>query len=1112
MIERLDPTGDESALNAHYRRFLDDLQQAGFRGEIAPDLADRTVLATDNSIYQRLPQAVLYPRDAEDLERIARLIARDEHRSIVLAPRGGGTGTNGQSLTDGLVVDLSRHMNQILEIDVERRRVRVQAGVVKDQLNAALKPHGLFFAPELSTSNRATIGGMISTDASGQGSCEYGKTRDHVLELDAVLHGGERLHSQPLGREALAAACAREDMVGRVHREAQAVASEQAELIAAKFPPLNRCLTGYDLAHLIDAEGRCDLNSLLCGAEGSLALLNEATLNVLPLPAHSTLVNVRYAGFMDALRDAKALMNVALPDQPQPLRPTSIETVDDKVLMLAMDDFVWDSVAEFFPADAQGTPIRGINLVEFNDDDPERLAERVQAFIDHLGADTSVERLGYTLAEGRAQIARVYAMRKRAVGLLGNAKGERRPIPFVEDTAVPPERLADYIAEFRALLDAHGLDYGMFGHVDAGVLHVRPAIDMKDPAQARLIRELSDAVTALTQRYGGLLWGEHGKGVRSEYSPRFFGELYPALQRIKAAFDPYNQFNPGKIATPLSTRPEDAGNANPSGIRPEDAGNASPSGIRPEDAGNASPSVIRPEDVDNAIPTTTLADEGSGDGVTRQQTVIEVDPNLLTVDGVPTRGEQDRQIDERVWQENASAVYCNGNGACYNYDPADAMCPSWKATRDRVHSPKGRASLMREWLRRQGNAGVDVVALSRRTRQEGTLAWLRDQPGKLGRALARRRGETDFSHQVYDAMAGCLACKSCAGQCPIKVDVPDFRARFLENYHSRYGRPLRDYVIGGLEFVVPHLPRVAPLYNALLDNRLIDRLLARTLGMVDSPRLSRTHLKKVLRAWGVVEATPTSLAQLMPEERARSVVLVQDAFTSHFESQLVLDIIELLTRLGLRVFVAPFQPNGKPLHVQGFIGRFQRVAAKQAARLKTLATFGVPLVGIDPAMTLTYRQEYVKLLGPAAVPEVLLLQEWLLDRGPALLPARWAQRTADAADPGYRLLSHCTEKTNAPGSPKAWQQLFAHFGLALENVASGCCGMSGTYGHEARNRATSEAIYDLSWRAPVEDTDAGPLLATGYSCRSQAKRLSDRQLLHPLQALLQVARRRDETT
>ncbi|MDH4573681.1 D-2-hydroxyglutarate dehydrogenase YdiJ [Salinicola acroporae] len=1042
MMTRLDPASAELTLPARYRRFLAELATAGFVGDIADDAANRTVLATDNSIYQRLPMAVLYPRDAADLQRIARLMAQETYRDIALAPRGGGTGTNGQSLTDGLVVDVSRYMNRIVEIDVENRRVRVQAGVVKDQLNAALKPHGLFFAPELSTSNRATLGGMISTDASGQGSCEYGKTRDHVLALDIVVLGGERFESRPLDAAALTAMCQRDDRVGELHRVVSGIAETERERIDAIFPPLNRCLTGYDLAHLTDGQGHFDLNSVLCGSEGSLALLNEATLNVLPLPRHSTLVNVRYAGFMEALRDAKALMSEG--------DPTSIETIDDRVLTLAMEDFVWDSVAEFFPAAVadngeRETPIRGINLVEFNDDDPARLAERVRAFTDHLGADTSVERLGYTLAEGRPQISRVYAMRKRAVGLLGNARGEQRPIPFVEDTAVPPESLADYIAEFRQLLDARGLAYGMFGHVDAGVLHVRPAIDMKDPDQARLIREISDEVAALTQRYGGLLWGEHGKGIRSEYSPRFFGELYPALQRVKGAFDPCNQFNPGKIATPLA--------------------------------------------------------EGAT-GI-----VDGHDPGLLTIDGVTTRGELDRQIDERVWQENASAVFCNGNGACYNYDPADAMCPSWKATRERVHSPKGRASLMREWLRRQGEAGVDVTEVSRAQRRGRLGAWLLAQPGKIRRAIARQRGETDFSHEVYDAMAGCLACKSCAGQCPIKVDVPDFRARFLESYHSRYGRPLRDYLIGGLEFVVPHLRPVAPLYNALLGNRLVDRFLARRVGIVDSPRLSRARLDKTLDAWGIAEATPLTLGRLTATQKSRSVVLVQDAFTSHFESRLVMDVVELLARLDIRVFVAPFGPNGKPLHVQGFLGRFERVAEQQAARLRALSRFGVPLVGIDPAMTLTYRQEYVKMLGPQAVPEVLLLQEWLLSLGRSVLPQGWNSERIDQADPGYRLLSHCTEKTNAPGSPKGWQQLFERFGLSLELVDTGCCGMSGTYGHEARHRQTSETIYDLSWREPVEDrANTDRLLATGYSCRSQVKRLSEQALPHPLQALLKRVR------
>ncbi|MEC9481910.1 MAG: FAD-binding and (Fe-S)-binding domain-containing protein, partial [Halomonas sp.] len=947
MIARLDAL---SRVDSRYIAFLDALRKAGFVGDIAPDYANRTVLATDNSIYQRLPQAVLYPRDADDLVHIARLAGQATFRDIVLTPRGGGTGTNGQSLTDGIVVDVSRYMNRILDIDVENRRVRVQAGVVKDQLNAALKPYGLFFAPELSTSNRATIGGMISTDASGQGSCEYGKTRDHVLELDTVLLGGERFESCPVSEEELNALCAREGLVGEVHRTAREIIDTQREQIAAKFPRLNRCLTGYDLAHLRTADGRFDLNSVLCGSEGSLGFLNEASLNVLPMAKHSTLVNVRYASFMDALRDAKALMGLgdakaatALP------RPTSIETVDDKVLALAMEDFVWDSVAEFFPAgEARATEratdvdgdtatatrpvtapaIRGINLVEFNADDPGELAAKVEAFTDHLAADASVERLGYTLAEGREQIGRVYAMRKRAVGLLGNAKGEKRPIPFVEDTAVPPEHLADYIAEFRAALDARGLEYGMFGHVDAGGLHVRPAIDMKDPAQERLIREISDEVATLTHKYHGLLWGEHGKGVRSEYAPTFFGELYPALQRLKGAFDPHNQLNPGKIATPL-------------------------------------PASSKPT-VDEAVKL--------------------IDPGLLTIDGVTTRGQLDRQIDERVWQAHRAAVYCNGNGARYNYDPADAMCPSWKGTRQRIHSPKGRASLMREWLRLQGNAGTDVVEESRRKKAEGAWGFVRDLPLRLANTWRKRRGETDFSHEVYDAMAGCLSCKSCAGQCPIKVNVPEFRSQFLEVYHGRYQRPLRDYLIGGLEFMVPHLSRIAPLYNALMRHRLVDRLMADTIGMVDSPLISRASLARQLEAWGISEATPTSLGLLTERQKVRSVILVQDAFTSYFESKLVMDVVELLSRLDIRVFVAPFAANGKPLQVQGFLGAFERTAEKQARRLRSLAEFGVPLVGIDPAMTLTYRQEYAKALGPETTPDVLLLQEWLVSLGKRLVP------------------------------------------------------------------------------------------------------------------------------
>ncbi|GAB7536068.1 D-2-hydroxyglutarate dehydrogenase YdiJ [Burkholderia sp. 3C] len=993
--------------------FLHALHAAGFEGEIDRSDATRTVLATDNSIYQRRPAAALFPRHAEDVARIARLLGEPRFREVAVAPRGGGTGTNGQSLTEGIVVDLSRHMNRILAIDPVARTARVEAGVVKDQLNAELKRHGLFFAPELSTSNRATLGGMISTDASGQGSCTYGKTRDHVLALDTVLIGGERLSSAPVDDAELDALCRRDDAIGRVHRTAHGIHTREAERIRTQFPALNRCLTGYDLAHLRDAQGRFDLNSVLCGSEGTLGFVVEATLNVLPEPKHAMLVNIRYPAFMDALRDARALLEH---------RPLSIETVDSTVLALAREDIVWQSVAEFFPAaDASQDEANSINLVEFSGDDAAEVRARVAAFVAHLQADRQVTRLGHTIADGEAAVRRVYAMRKRAVGLLGNARGEARPQPFVEDTAVPPEHLADYIAEFRALLDGHGLRYGMFGHVDAGVLHVRPALDLRDPAQAALVRPISDAVAALTRRYGGLLWGEHGKGVRSEYVPEYFGPLYPALQQLKAAFDPHNQLNPGKIATPAGS-----------------------------------------------------------------------EATLLRIDTTTLRGELDRRIDERVWQANSDAVHCNGNGACYNFDPDDAMCPSWKATRERVQSPKGRASLMREWLRRQTEAGVDLAA-------EPRAAAL---PVRALNSLRRRGGEADFSHEVYDAMAGCLACKSCAGQCPVKVGVPEFRSRFLARYHTRYLRPLRDHLIGSLEFTLPRVaavPGLPRLYNAVLRTAPVAALIERAAGIVDAPALHDAAWPEALRAARAETATPQRLAALSEAERARSVIVVQDAFTRYFETPVAAAWLALVHTLDYRVFVAPFLPNGKPLHVQGFLPRFARTARRNAAHLAALAGSGIALVGLDPAMTLVYRQEYQKIDGIGTVPEVLLPQEWLIH-------ALRAQPPRAAPAQAFRLLPHCTERTNASAAAALWQPVFEAAGLALRMPASGCCGMSGTYGHEARNRATSATIFSQSWARHVAAEAEGELLATGYSCRCQTERLTGQRLRHPVEVLLALYR------
>lgn len=1010
MLPKLSPEQTLSPLVLDYTAAL---QAAGFAGDIETSYAARLAVATDNSVYQALPQAVLLPRSMADLQTISRIAQAPAFVALKFSPRGGGTGTNGQALTEHLVVDLSRHMRQILEFNPEQRWVKVQAGVIKDQLNAFLKPHGFFFAPDLSTSNRATIGGMISTDASGQGSLVYGKTSDHVLALTSVLVDGTVLETSPMSRQQAEQLAQQPDRIGAIYRQVLQSTTEFRQQILEKFPRLNRFLTGYDLEHVWDDElANFDLSRLLTGAEGSLAFVAEAKLNVTPIAPYKCLINVKYDSFESALRNAPFLVAA---------RATSVETVDSKVLDLARNDIIWHQVKNFIE-DVPGKTMAGLNMVEYNAEDAAEMQDKVQLLEQRLqqalaNGDSGI--IGYQLTYDLAAIQQIYAMRKKAVGLLGNAKGAQKPVPFTEDTAVPPENLADFIMEFRALLDSHGLSYGMFGHVDAGVLHVRPALDMCDPAQEKLLRQVSDQVVALTAKYGGLMWGEHGKGYRSEYGPAFFGDsLFNELRKIKTAFDPDNRMNPGKICTPWQSEAQ-----------------------------------------------------------------------LVSVDGVK-RGFYDRQIPIAVRQSFDSATNCNGNGLCFNYEENSPMCPSSKVTKDRQHSPKGRAGLMREWLRLMAQQGVDVLTQEQQLLAgKGPTQWLQ----KVRNTIAKSRGEADFSHEVMAAMEGCLACKACAGQCPIKVDVPSFRARFLQLYHSRYLRPMKDYVVAGIERTAPLLARAPRLVNFALQLKPVSYLLKKYVGYVDSPLLSVPTLAQ--RTSDRYQFDLNQLQQMSASDRSRVVLLVQDPFTSFYEADLVADALQLLEKLGFMPQLLPFLPNGKPQHVKGFLREFAATAATAAEFLNQLQPLGLPMLGLDASLVLVYRDEYRKALGDRRGDfEVQLFHEWLQQQQLPVLQS----------DAVFKLFAHCTEKTALPATEKSWQQIFSRASLKLDVVAVGCCGMAGTYGHEAQNQHHSRALYDLSWQQPITDLQPEQILVTGFSCRSQVKRYEGRKPLHPLQQLLQL--------
>jgi FAD/FMN-containing dehydrogenase len=400
MIPRLEPV---RPVADDYLAFIDALPAAGWRGEVALDEARRTVAATDNSVYQIWPQAVLYPRSRADVIAALTLLDQPRFRSIRLTPRGGGTGTNGQALTDGLVLDVSRHLHHILAVDLRAGTVRVEPGVVLDQLNDHLRPHGVFFAPELSPSNRATLGGMISTDAAGKGSRVYGKTSEHVRGLTTVLLGGAVVESAPIDDESLATLCARTDRIGGIHRVLDEIAATRGDSIAATFPKLRRFMTGYDLAHIRGEDGRFDLNAILCGSEGTLGVLVEATLQLTPIPTHARLVVLGYAHFDDALGSAEALVE---------RRPAAIETIDQMVLDLARGDAIWPRVEGLLGA-VDSSRLRAINLVEFTGTDAVEVEVSVAALVAWVEAGQGSQVAGSDDASSHAPISHRSVMQLR---------------------------------------------------------------------------------------------------------------------------------------------------------------------------------------------------------------------------------------------------------------------------------------------------------------------------------------------------------------------------------------------------------------------------------------------------------------------------------------------------------------------------------------------------------------------------------------------------------------------------------------------------------------------------------------------------------------------------
>lgn len=509
------------------RRDLD----AAVDGDVRFDKISRALYSTDASVYQIEPIGVVIPRSAEAVARAVEVAAR---HGVPITPRGGGTSQAGQAIGAGLVLDTSRHLNRVIEINPDQRWARVEPGVVLDDLNAALRPHQLRFAPDVSSASRATVGGMMANNSSGARSVIYGKTIDHVREQRVVLSDGTLAHFRPLRAHELDAARAGDSLEARAYREVPDLAVRHAGEIDRRFPKVLRRVGGYNLDAFVDRSLPVDLTKILVGSEGTLGFIVDATVGLVPLPAAKAVLTIEFDELLDALGATPLVLRHG---------PSAVEVMDDFILSHAKEHSTLDAQRRSM-IDTDGSSLL---CVEFYADRQDELVGRLEAVERDLKGEGVRCRSRHVMDAAAQQ--RIWSFREAALGLSTATKGDGKAISFVEDTAVAPEKLRDYIERFVGIVQRHQTTAGVYAHASVGCLHVRPVVNLKTADGVAKFEAIATEVADLVLEFGGALSGEHGDGlVRGAFNERMFGsELYQAFRQVKATFDPQRLFNPGRV-------------------------------------------------------------------------------------------------------------------------------------------------------------------------------------------------------------------------------------------------------------------------------------------------------------------------------------------------------------------------------------------------------------------------------------------------------------------------------------------------------------------------------------------------------------------------------------
>ena len=1011
-----------------------------FTGDIRLDLASRILYSTDASIYQIEPWGVAFPKTQDDLHAAVELAAKYK---VPILPRGAGTSLAGQAIGNALIIDCSRWLDDIIEINAENQYAIVEPGVVLSNLNKAAEQHGLMFGPDPASAERATMGGVIANNSTGAHSLLYGMTADHLISADVIMSDGSL---GVLGERSTLD----NPLISNLYSTALDIRENYAETIAKHWPVTWRNSAGYRINYLLpwspskpsQWEGEYpalhpssfNLHPLLAGSEGTLAVIRSAKVSLVPKPKHTILAVLSYQSNADACDDVPRLLTH---------HPSAVELVPRMIIRLARGVPAYARQMGWVAVDPAA-----LLVVEFSGDEPSVLKEAARKIGDIL-----------TIAESKEDQERIWNIRKVGLGLLDSRPQSARPVAFIEDCAIPVQRLGEYVREVEKILSAHGTEGGIYAHASAGCLHTRPMLDLKIRRGMTHLRSISEAVLALTLRLGGAMSSEHGDGLaRSEFLEQTYGsELMEAMRALKRAADPNNILNPGKI-------------------------------------------IDAPK-----------MDLNLRYGARYQTRMWNTSVSFARNGGLDVAIEQ-----------------CNGQGVCRK--DTGVMCPSYQATREEMHSTRGRANLLRALIR------------APRTVDNGrsTVYSLRSFDQKRVEATAA-------------ALDLCLACKGCKAECPSGVDMAKLKFAFQAEYYKMHRRQLRDYVFGYFHLTAGLAASVAPISNALMELPWFKKLATQILGITPHrpfPKFSQNRA-----------ALTTETRRHVGKKR---IIFLSDAFARYLEPETEQAALDILSCCGFDVQVLSILGAGASFLSKGFIDQARGYAARVLDLLNQIdPAREVAVVGLEPPEIYTFKHDYADLLPEREgeidqrVSKVWLLDEFLLrsDEFKNLRVAKTDQevyiknsqltneqetlapyasagvasslKSAPRND-GVKIMfhPHCHQRAEGPapdGLPNgtsATIELLRVCGYDVDLLDTGCCGMAGTFGYEAEHYDLSMKVGELKLfpllrelkrvtdetsnrQSPMHNYQS-KVVSSGAACRLQIQQGTGVKAIHPIMLVADV--------